>query len=158
MDESIGLAFRPATLADAGLLLAWRNDPVTRGQSLQTAELRYADHLAWLAASLADPSRELQIVERCGQPIGTIRIDRIDGVSELSWAVAPAMRGRGFGTQIVRTILGRIEGAVQAKIKIGNTASRLIAERAGMRLAGEEKGVLLYVAFGASDATRRDDQ
>jgi len=138
------LQLRRATLRDAPLLLEWRNDPATRQASHCTDPVPLAEHLAWLARTLADPARELYIAEWDRLPIGSLRVDFADGVHLVSWTVAPAARRRGLGTLMLVALLARIAGEVSALIKVGNIASVRVAERAGLELRGRTGDVLRY--------------
>lgn len=139
------ITLRPASLQDAALLLSWRNDPQTRAASHNTAPVEMSQHLAWLEAALADRARQLFIAEDDGVAVGSLRVDRqADGVSELSWTVAPAARGQGVGKRMLAVLLSTLEGPVRAEVKCGNTASMRIAESAGLKLVREEEGVLHY--------------
>ena len=122
---------RPATLEDARMLLAWRNDEATRAASVGTDAVSWQDHVDWLRASLENPRRKLLIAE-AGQPVGTVRID-YGAETELSWTVAPDARGQGHGKAMVLAAMP--EGPVIAHIKRGNVASQRIAEAAGFTLA-----------------------
>lgn len=135
------LSFRPTTLKDAELLLAWRNDPETRRQSRTSDELSLVNHIAWLTTSLAMPSRRLYIAEQDGTPVGTVRSDkREDGTVELSWTVAPRERGKGFGKAMVTQFAREIHPGERlvASIKKGNVASEKIAEALGLQQAEPE--------------------
>ncbi len=91
-------AARPASAADAERLLAWRNDPVARQNSLHTAPIALADHQAWLAAILRDPDCRLLVGMIGADPVGTARFDRLDGgARRVSITVSPDWRGRGLG-------------------------------------------------------------
>lgn len=124
----IGLRFRPVTMADADLLLAWRNDPETREQSRNTSIVERDGHIAWLKASLSNPTRKLSIAEIDGRPVGTIRTDTSGGVCELSWTVAPQARGKGIGKAMVKAIADEIDIPVRSEIRANNEASKRIAE------------------------------
>lgn len=137
------LRMRPATIDDADRLLTWRNDPVTRQAGYTTDEVQPAEHLAWLTALLANPKRELYVAEEAG-PVGTVRVDDVDGVQWLSWTVAPEARGRGIATRMVRLIAGTIADPLHAAIKADNLASARIAERAGLVFALETGGVRYF--------------
>lgn len=130
---------------DADLLLQWRNDPETRRQSLQTAFVQRDEHQEWLKQSLARKDRQMYIAEVEGVPVGTVRVDLVDECHMLSWTVAPGVRGRGVGEAMVKKLVQKISGRVGAEIKVGNTASRRIAEHVGMWLEKEKDGVLFYV-------------
>ena len=89
------MILRRAILADAADVLAWRNDPVTRAMSRNGDAVGEAEHLAWFARAIADPSRILLIGEDAGAKVGMVRIDR-GAESEVSINVNPACRGRGL--------------------------------------------------------------
>ena len=129
---------------DAAILLRWRNDPETRAQSLDSNEIGRVDHLAWLRRILADDSCDLYIAELAGAPVGTVRADRCERVTELSWTVAPESRGKGIGEAMVALAVSQIEGPLVARIKKGNQASMKIAEAVGLRFSREHRGLLVY--------------
>jgi len=57
---------------DAGVLLAWRNDPDTRAASHNSDKVDLQNHLAWLESSLAKPEmRQLWIAELDNLAVGT---------------------------------------------------------------------------------------
>ncbi len=138
------IVLRVATMEDADLLLAWRNDPTTRAASHNTAEISRSEHLAWLVATLDDPNRRLLIAEHRGVPVGTVRADLSAGVWELSWTTAPQARGRGLTKQMVALLSRQISDPIRAEVKVGNIASARIAEHAGMQLESEADGILHY--------------
>jgi spore coat polysaccharide biosynthesis predicted glycosyltransferase SpsG/RimJ/RimL family protein N-acetyltransferase len=97
------LRVRTATEADADALLRWRNDPVTRAASRDAGEVGAEQHLAWLAATLADPDRHLLLAADDRGDVGTLRWDRHDdGEWEVSVTVAPERRGRSLGAPLLR--------------------------------------------------------
>ncbi len=130
------MKLRAAILADAELLLAWRNDAETRANSLQHDLVPWEPHVTWLAALLADPARELLIAESEGVPIGTVRFDRGEDDTLLSWTVAPCQRGRGLGRAMVQRAIERVpESRLRAEIAESNTRSISIARKARFRLS-----------------------
>jgi RimJ/RimL family protein N-acetyltransferase len=140
------IRLRPATLQDAELLLAWRNDPQTRLASHSTHEISLDEHRAWLSRLLQNPARRLFIAELAGEPVGSVRAEKeADGVTELSWTVAASARGQGVGKRMLAALLKEVRGSVRAEVKIGNIASMKMAEAAGLLLVREEQGVLHYL-------------
>ena len=98
------MTLRPATLDDSARLLAWRNDPETRRNSLSPWAVSAMEHEVWLACQLRDPTTcRLYIAEVADAPVGTARIDLWpDEVwCEISITVAPERRGQGLGGQIM---------------------------------------------------------
>lgn len=131
--------YRPATLADGPVLLEWRNDSSVRAVSGTTHAISASEHAAWLTRTLADPSRTLLVVERGGEPVGTVRFDRDGDRAEISITVAPDQRGHGIGVQAIREtteheLATRRElGRVVARVGDANAASQRAFERAGYR-------------------------
>jgi len=138
------LELRLATIQDADLLLAWRNNPGTRNASHNTTVVQKKEHISWLTETLSNPTRQLFIAEENCIPVGNVRTDFSDGVYELSWTVDPNARGRGVGKRMVFQLAQQITEPIRAEIKVGNIASVKIAEHAGMVFNREVEGVLHY--------------
>jgi RimJ/RimL family protein N-acetyltransferase len=138
------MILRPATTDDAQLLFDWRNDPVTRAASHNVGELKYSDHVAWLRRSLSMPNRSILIALVNDIPVGTVRLDRSDETTELSWTVAPEHRNRGYGRTMVGLAMNDISGPIRAEIKVGNIASIRIAQTVGMRAVETRDGILHF--------------
>lgn len=134
---------RPATADDAAELFRWRNDPLTRRQSLSTDAIAWDTHRAWLDRVLADPERTLLIAEADGAAVGSVRCDVIreaDGTRKgvLSWQIAPERRGRGYASAMLKAAVAdrRLAGLeLWAEIRPDNAASRRAAEAAGFTCA-----------------------
>lgn len=138
------ITLRSVTLADADLLFAWRNDAETRRASHQSALITEEEHRSWLKQSLANPTRQLYVVEENGFAVGTMRTDLENDTCVLSWAVAPDARGRGVAKRMVALLVSQIQGSVRAEIKVDNAASVKVAEYAGLAFEREEDGILHY--------------
>ena len=140
------VTLRLATANDEALLLRWRNDPATVRACVSAAPVSSLTHKAWLANLLKDPSRRLYMACCDGTPAGTVRVDLLDGgAAELSWTVAPEMRGRGVGKAMVKMALKYLNATVAAKIRHGNKASERIALSAGFVMTGSENGFSLWM-------------
>lgn len=139
------MILRPAIWSDWPMLLAWRNDEQTRANSRTATPVTVPAHLSWLSGVLNDASRELLIAEdRC--PVGTIRADTDeDGITELSWTIAPNQRVRGFGQQMLNTFVASWQGGpLVASIKEGNQASVKMALKAGFVQTANDNGMLKF--------------
>jgi UDP-2,4-diacetamido-2,4,6-trideoxy-beta-L-altropyranose hydrolase len=150
------LRLRRATAEDERLLFEWRNDPATRRASHHDHEIDWDEHRAWLAAALRDPNRRLFIAEAKGLPVGSVRADLLDGVTQLSWTVAPRFRGQGRGKMMVRSLAESISGPIRAEVKAGNAASERIAEFAGMKLERAAAGILHYSRGSVRDTPAQE--
>jgi RimJ/RimL family protein N-acetyltransferase len=139
------LTLRPATQADAQLLFDWRNDVVTRQNSIDSHEVSWRDHLGWLSASLSRSDRRLFIAEQGAQAVGTVRLDHAGDRSILSWTVAPRYRGQGIGKAIVRHAVACVDVPILfASIKDDNIPSIRIAEGCGFNRVSGRDGLSLY--------------
>lgn len=137
-------SLREATLEDARLLFEWRNDPVTRANSINAGFVPWEAHVGWLEKSLCNPNR-LLFIGVDGQPVGTSRLDLCESHAEISYTVSPAHRGNGHGYNLVRETLKHSEAPIRATVKPQNQASRRILEKADFKIAGEEDGLMVYV-------------
>jgi spore coat polysaccharide biosynthesis predicted glycosyltransferase SpsG/RimJ/RimL family protein N-acetyltransferase len=143
-DPKPPLRYRPATTADADLLLAWRNDPEVRAASRSKAVVSATDHEAWLSRTLSDAARTLLVVGDPERPVGSVRFDERPRGAEISVVVAPDRRGAGLGSRMIaeaselylssRPAVSR----VLAEILDHNRASAAAFERAGYLPAGIE--------------------
>ena len=121
------LSHRPATLADAELLCAWRNDALTRAMSRNTGLFT----VEAMAARLVEPDRVTYVIEKDGVPVATTGFTYGHEV-EFSITVAPDWRGRGLSREIA--VLGvSLEPRSVAYIKAGNLACQKLLGGAGFR-------------------------
>jgi len=125
-------ALRRATMEDWKILLDWRNEPLTRQNSFQSEIINEDDHKEWLSKSLANPDREIYILEGDNGPLGTIRSDKVRNGSKdckLSWSTSPEFRGKGYGTLMLKMFLQFRKGKYLACIKADNLASISMVEK-----------------------------
>lgn len=139
------IQFRVAEIGDAKLLFGWKNDEETRHASIDPSEVHWDDHMRWLRAALASCERTIELAffpDRPNEPVGVVRFDRRGDETELSWTVAPQMRGRGIGKKMVKAAVSRRPGsALIARIKMGHRASEAIAIAAGFVVERSVDGV-----------------
>lgn len=134
------MKLRKATLNDAKMLFDWRNDPITRNNSIHSEEISWKQHLDRLSKSIQSTSRFLFIAENeCGTSVGTCRIDiekdaNSDDFYLLSWTIAPEYRHQGIGTKMVQKLLQQqqlVGKPLKAHIKKDNVASCKLAKSCG---------------------------
>lgn len=122
-------------MADAALLLRWRNEPYTRAMSMSTGEVALTDHERWLERKLGDASCELWIGEHEGVPVGQVRFDTIEpGVVEVSISVDRDRRGAGLGLLLLESAIARRELAatrLRALVRAENEVSLRLFSLAG---------------------------
>jgi spore coat polysaccharide biosynthesis protein SpsF len=122
------LALRPAEGADAGRVLAWRNDADAVRWSASGRAVDSIEHARWYAHAIDDPGRRIWIGEVDGEAVGMVRVDVQSGVGTVSVTVAPQERGLGHGTALLRALDGVVRDdcqvrALVAHVRPANTAS-----------------------------------
>lgn len=140
------LTARMARPHDARAIWEWRNDPVTRQNSLRTEPIAWKDHCEWFRQHLASPTTRLYVVEdQGGRPVAQVRYERLNhDLADVHITVAPGDRGRGVGTEALRMTMPLAVHSLQvrrvaAAIKKRNEASLRAFLRVGFRL--EERGL-----------------
>lgn len=139
------LKFKLATYNNWAMLLEWRNDEDTRKNSFSSKIISASEHKKWLSASIENPNREIFIVTDNKKPVGTLRVDVMCDKREISWTIAPASRGKGYGKKMVRQLVNSLSVYILAKIKVSNYASIKVAEYAGLKYYKKDKNVLYYI-------------
>lgn len=142
------LTLRPALFDDAEMLLTWRNDPLTRAESVNTLVVAPEEHKSWLKKLLDNSNRQLFIAEINQNAVGTVRadFDTANNEYELSWTIAPEWRGKGVGKRMVKIMADQlIENSIVARVKPENKASINIALHAGMRFLEIRDGFNIYI-------------
>lgn len=131
------MELQPATADDAALLFAWTNDAEVRRWSFSHEPVEWDEHVAWLGRVLADPARRLFVAVEDGQPIGMVRLDDGDGVSEVSLSVAPEARRRRLAVPIIRAACA-LAGTVVAEVIPDNERSVRAFTSAGFVVVGRD--------------------
>ncbi len=103
------VSLRRARDDDEERLLEWRNDAEAVRFSVTGHPVAVEDHARWFATRRHDPRVHLWIAEVDGTPVGQVRVDGdIDDVGVVSVAVAPAYRGRGIGSAVLRAMVATV--------------------------------------------------
>ena len=132
------MLFKPSN-TDIEFIVSVRNDPETRKNSRRQHELTWLD----LIDAPNGGIRETLVAKQDATNVGYVHLDRKDGCCELSWVVAPAYRGNGIGTKMVREAISIAGCPVVAEIRPDNAPSILIAERCGFHLSAIHDGLLV---------------
>jgi UDP-2,4-diacetamido-2,4,6-trideoxy-beta-L-altropyranose hydrolase len=131
------IRLRPARPGDAAIYFEWLNDGEARRNSFRTGRVGWQGHFAWFRSKLADSASRLFVLECRGRPAGQIRFDPGEAGFEIDFSVAPADRGRGLGSELLRrgteALLAGAGGPVTfiGRVKEGNAASAKAFLRAG---------------------------
>ena len=149
MKEKVYL--RPATVDDAQLIFDWANDLEVRQNSFSTDDSPWEVHKAWINRILADDSTLLYVLMDDAAPVGQVRLANNNGKWQISYSIASAYRGQGYGKIILKMAENELLTAghggegLYAEVKKDNIASQRIFTGLGYRETdSEHAGALAY--------------
>jgi UDP-2,4-diacetamido-2,4,6-trideoxy-beta-L-altropyranose hydrolase len=137
------MRIRRATYDDAMDVFDWRNDEQTRAMSKNSDIIDKDRHLAWFSAAISDPQRLILIGEFCQEKIGMVRFDYVDNGWDVSINVSPSMRGKGYGSSLLKEALRLLRnmgelGTVHAEVKTTNAPSVKVFEKCGFVICDKD--------------------
>lgn len=149
-----GCYLRAVEEADKGLLFEWTNDEETRRQSFSQGPVTWEEHTEWFARTQADEAcrhfilmvprnRHENAVQECAAGVLQLLKDGNSGAYRISYSIAPAHRGHGYGTGILELAKAWMIAEcpdcaeIYGEVKAGNAASIRCFERAGYRRAAD---------------------
>ncbi len=134
------VVLRPAVAGDAGMVLAWRNDPWIVALSAERKTVEPTEHAVWFE-SVLDPTRHLlYIVQSSGVPAGTVRLDRAGEQAIVTIFLMQRFTGRGVGVAALEAACQQAAGrwpevrTITARIRRDNHASQKAFMKAGFTL------------------------
>ena len=128
------VTLRPASMADAEVMLGWQREPLVRAFSRTTRIPERSEHLAWLEARLRDPDCLLAIIESDHAPVGAVRLDppNAAGRREVSIYLGSAHHGQGIASAALAQLRRLVpEDSLEAHVLPGNEASAKLFSAAG---------------------------
>jgi len=134
--RNIKIYMRKANKLDIIDLWKWRNDKVTRRNSLNTKIIPFKEHQRWFKRSLKNSKCKIYIFETDSDKVGMVRFDFVtQKLAEISININPVFRGKGFGKTILKKAVNFIKrnykNCIQkASIKFSNRASEKIFSNA----------------------------
>jgi GNAT superfamily N-acetyltransferase len=136
------LTYRAATPADLTFILGLliEDSIVDTGDS--PADAMHADYVDALARIDADPSQEMIVVERDGEPVGCFQLTYIPGLMRRGMSrglieavhVAEAKRNLGIGAEMMRWAIDRCRVRNCGMVQLTSNKKRLDAHRFYERL------------------------
>lgn len=150
MLEGKNVNLRIVEKEDLPLLLEWLNDLEFRGKYNPLIAQQSKAEIEKQYASWSSDEEWFLIEKKDGTMIGYINTHLFGGMLEIGYALIPAERGHGYGTEAVKIMVDylfmsrnivRIGSATHAE----NITSRKVLENAGFTLEGtERKGIFVW--------------
>ena len=130
------LVLRAPQLTDAEALVRIKSLPMSQAEAQKA--------VASMVDDLQKPFTFHWVITLEGAVIGRVKawdVNPYNGFLQLGYDVGPAYRGKGYMTEAVRAVIRFMLTEAQANrvfcsVRAGNTASRRVCEKAGMRLEG----------------------
>lgn len=147
------IKLRLARISDCKFWWEVRNEKSVREASFDSKPIPYSIHKKWFEEKLKSKSSKLFIIFFDNKKIGQLRLGENNSKVEISLALSPAARGKGFGTEAIK--LGAKYAIRKTKInkivtytKPENLASIAAFEKAGFKNKGKvnhknQKAILL---------------
>ena len=137
------IVLRKAELNDSKQIFCWRNDPLTRKNSLDNNIVSLSVHNTWFNRVVNSPEHLILIGSINDHKIGMIRYDKLsENVHEISINLAPDSRGHGLGVILLKEALFWVKGTIIAMIKKNNIPSIISFQMAGYTLFKEENDLV----------------
>lgn len=137
MNQDTRLRIRGADSADAGRILAWRNDPWIVAQGSLNRTVTFEEHHSWFTRRIEDTRHPIWIVEIGGEPVGMVRLDSTPDrwKAEVSLYLMKSHCGRGNGPQVLARVAQTAKDlgheTLQAVVRRDNVASLKAFQKAG---------------------------
>lgn len=152
---------RAASLADASILLKWRNDSIVREFSLNSHVITSSEHAAWFSSRLErQESEPFSFFDVADKTVGMTRLDifpELDKTFALSILVDPILQGQGIGGRIlVLTCENFFErfphNKIVAIVKEENQISHKLFQNANFTHLNRIDGSIRYIKTARSQA------
>jgi RimJ/RimL family protein N-acetyltransferase len=137
------LVYRKADANDLMTYFRWANDPETRRNSFNSAQIEIESHKRWFINKLHSDKSQLLIFENnSGEPVGQVRIENLDSESVISISIDQRFRGKALSVFMIDSACKEYfsnfaEPRIHAYIKENNPSSRRAFENAGFHLIEE---------------------
>ena len=130
---------RRADDRDRDAVLVWRNHPDVRAVSLTQHEISPQEHAAWWARTMADPTWQVLVYERGGQPSGVVSFFAIsddDGGRSAWWSYFLDVEGLQARDELLPAWLAVMREAVDHavdELRLDVLHGEVLAENEGVR-------------------------
>ena len=147
---------RAPQLNDAEDLWLWRNESITRENSINKEKIEFGKHLSWLENALRDQNIMilLGIEKKSKNKIGVVRFSKKQKIAEASITINPNFRGLGFSQVLLEKavmafFLTNPNIGLMARVFESNTASFKIFTRVGFNYRKlQQNGIMnLYLSY-----------
>ena len=128
---------RRADREDVELFFRWVNEPAVRENSFNTDPIHWESHQKWFKKVLADDGVRIYVLMQDNLPVGQVRLVFEDSKWQISYSIASAYRGQGYGKRILQLAEnelisnGHTGEKLFAEVKARNTASQRIFNSLG---------------------------
>lgn len=133
----VKITFKTASVNDCELMFKWANDVETRKNAFNSNPIDFLSHVAWFNTLNLNNVLIFHDVENT--PIGVVRIDYKNDEWVVTTMVDSNHRGKGYASEMLKIATHEFLkknniSKIIAYIKISNTASKKVFDKAGFTL------------------------
>ena len=99
------LSYKSATLKDSKQLYEWANELTTRKNSINKKIINWDHHQDWFKTKLAAKEVSKIFIFFVVNPVGVLRLDKINEAEIISFSIDKKYRGKGYGFRMINQIL-----------------------------------------------------
>jgi UDP-2,4-diacetamido-2,4,6-trideoxy-beta-L-altropyranose hydrolase len=144
LENEFELKCRNAEIKDADTYFLWANNESVRTNAINPEKIEYNNHIKWFNLKLKSNESLLFIFEKGNSTIGQVRFDKSDSYYVVDYSVDEKIRGKGFGTSILKLGFEKLKNEcknetnckVKALVKVNNKASSSVFERFNFVITG----------------------
>lgn len=155
------LRFRKALKSDSELYFKWVNDPLVREQSYNSNIVGWDEHQTWFLENINNIDWHFYLFENLeNEFVGQVRIQIIDESNAIiGVSVDTYHRGMGYGLNMLQLatvdfLISYPNILINAYIKVGNSASKTMFEKAGFQF----KELMQYQNFKSYHYIKYEDR
>lgn len=143
------LAIVPVTERDKDLLLAWRNEKISRLNSFNQKKINKKTHSSWFKKKIKE-KKKIWIFKHNNRKCGMVKLEKKSRTIELSYLIAKEHRGKNLGSQMLSLFLKKYRKYVSkncviiAKSKLSNFKSNKSLLAAGFTKYQKRKKYLIF--------------
>lgn len=117
---------RKVQAEDINILFQWNNDEITRNNSLSKKKITWVNHKKWFFNILKN-EKSIFFIFYINDPVGSVRLDKINDFFKISFVVSPSFRGMGYGKRMINQIINEYQNiSFIAEVLENNIASQKI--------------------------------
>jgi UDP-2,4-diacetamido-2,4,6-trideoxy-beta-L-altropyranose hydrolase len=151
MRSSMHLEIRRVSEADLMIIFEWANEKAVRSQSFNIRPISLEEHSQWFKKKLLEDNCYFYILIKKDIPLGQVRFDISDRVSNINYSIDKNFRGMGYGFPLLNIAIQEFKkeclsyDSICASVKPDNKPSNKVFINLGFSLDEKYDDSLVYI-------------